>query len=120
MQQRCAAGQAAAQPTKPQAAPPLQAASDFSDKLAADAETVLQSAGRISKAMTDAMDVTKHNNVGINVMLMSSLGALGKTMSLVAQQYKALAAASNAVAAAEADADFGDRGPIRGGIRNLG
>jgi hypothetical protein len=91
----------AAQPTKPQAAPPLQAASDFSDKLAADAETVLQSAGRISKAMTDAMDVTKHNNVGINVMLMSSLGALGKTMSLVAQQYKALAAASSAVAAAE-------------------
>jgi hypothetical protein len=91
----------AAQPTKPQAAPPLQAASDFSDKLAADAETVLQNAGRISKAMTDAMDVTKHNNVGINVMWMSSLGALGKTMSLVAQQYKALAAASNAVAAAE-------------------
>jgi hypothetical protein len=83
------------------AAPALQAASDFSNQLRADAETLLQNAGRISKAMTDATNPATHNNVGINVMLMSSLGALGKTMSFVAEQYQAIAAAKVAASAAE-------------------
>jgi hypothetical protein len=94
--------QPAVKPTTPgAAAPALQAASDFSDQMRAAAETMLQSAGRISKAMTDSMDVRTHNNVGINVMLMSSLGALGKTMSFVAEQYQAIAAAKVAASAAE-------------------
>ena len=50
--------------------------------------------------MTDAMDVTKHNNVGVGVALGSYLGA-GKLLGVVAQQYKLLAAAGSAVAAAE-------------------
>ncbi len=93
--------QPAVKPTRPGAADPtLQAASDFSDKLRADAETILQGAGRISKAMTDAMDVTKHNNVGINVAVGAYFGAAGKLMGIVAQEYKTLAAA-NAIAAAQ-------------------
>jgi hypothetical protein len=93
--------QPAVKPTRPGAADPnLQAASDFSDKLRADAETILQGAGRISKAMTDAMDVTKHNNVGINVAVGAYFGSVGKLMGTVAQEYKTLAAA-NAIAAAQ-------------------
>lgn len=93
--------QPAVKPTTPGAAnPTLQAASDFSDKLRADAETILQGAGRISKAMTDAMDVTKHNNVGINVALGAYFGAIGKLMGSVAQEYNTLAAAK-AIAAAQ-------------------
>ncbi|HVN94401.1 MAG TPA: hypothetical protein VMT38_11925 [Terracidiphilus sp.] len=80
------------------ALPALQAASDFSDKLRADAETILQSAGRISKAMTDAMDVTKHNNVGVGVGFGSAFGAVARMMGVVAQQYRTLAAAGGAVA----------------------
>jgi len=87
--------------TNAPAAAPLQAASDFSDQMRAAAETMLQNAGRISKAMTDSMNPATHNNVGINVMLMSSLGALGKTMSFVAEQYQAIAAAKVAASAAE-------------------
>lgn len=93
--------QPAVKPTRPGAADPtLQAASDLSDKLRADAETILQGAGRISKAMTDAMDVTKHNNVGINVAVGAYFGSVGKLMGTVAQEYKTLAAA-NAIAAAQ-------------------
>ena len=88
-------------PTTPGAAnPTLQAVSDFSDKLRADAETILQGAGRISKAMTDAMDVTKHNNVGISVAGGAYFGAAGKLMGAVAQEYNTLAAAK-AIAAAQ-------------------
>jgi hypothetical protein len=87
--------------TNTPAAAPLQAASDFSDQMRAAAETMMQNAGRISKAMTDSMNPATHNNVGINVMLMSSLGALGKTMSFVAEQYQAIAAAKVAASAAE-------------------
>lgn len=90
--------------TNTPAAAPLQAASDFSDKLRADAEKMLQAAGRISKAMTDSMDVTKHNNVGINVALTSMLGALGKTISFTAQQYQLAAAAKVTASAAEQSA----------------
>lgn len=74
---------------------------DFNNRLLADAQTLLQNAGRISKAMTDAMNPATHNNVGINVALMSAFGALGKTMALVAQQYKLAAAANAAATAAE-------------------
>ncbi len=87
--------------TKTPAAAPLQAASDFSDQMRAAAETMLQNAGRISKVMTDSMDARTHNNVGINVMLMSSLGALGKTMTFVAEQYQAIAAAKVVASATE-------------------
>ena len=87
--------------TNTPAAPALQAASDFSDQMRAAAETMLQNAGRISKAMTDSMDVRTHNNVGINVMLMANLGALGKEIGFVAQQYQAIAAAKVAASAAE-------------------
>jgi hypothetical protein len=87
--------------TNTPAAAPLQAASDFSDQMRAAAETMLQNAGRISKVMTDSMNPATHNNVGVNVMLMASLGALGKTMGFVAEQYQAIAAAKVAVSAAE-------------------
>lgn len=93
--------QPAVKPTTPGAAnPTLQAVSDFSDKLRADAETILQGAGRISKAMTDAMDATKHNNVGISVAGGAYFGAAGKLMGAVAQEYNTLAAAK-AIAAAQ-------------------
>ncbi len=90
----------AVQPTKTPATPTVRTVPDWSDTLTADAQTLLQNAGRISKAMTDAMDVTKHNNVGIGVGLMSSFGAVGKMIGVVAQQYKLLAAAK-AIAAAD-------------------
>jgi len=89
------------QPTTPGAAPALQAASEFSDQLRADAETILVSAGKISKAMTDSMDPTKHNNVGVGVMIGAYFGAAGKMMGVVANTYKGLAAASSTVAAAQ-------------------
>ncbi len=66
---------------------------DMANQFLLDAQTLLQNAGRISKSMTDAMDVTKHNNVGISVALMSAFGAIGKGIGLAAQQYKALAVA---------------------------
>ena len=79
--------------------PPSDSA--FAKQLLDDAQTILRNAGKISKEMTDAMDVTKHNNVGVNVAVGAYFGAAGKLLRVVAQQYKALAAAANAVAAAE-------------------
>lgn len=72
---------------------------NFSNQLLADAQTILLNAGRVSKAMTDSMDVTKHNNVGVGVGIGAWFGAAGKVMGLVAQQYKLLAA-EQALAAA--------------------
>jgi hypothetical protein len=79
---------------------PSQPAPNFNNQLLADAQTILQNAGKISKEMTDAMDVTKHNNVGINVAVGAYFGAAGKLMGVVAQEYK-LVAAANAIAAAQ-------------------
>lgn len=60
------------------------------------AQTILQAAGRISKANTDAMDPTKHKDVGIRVMLNGYLGAVGKMLGMVATQFRALAATGSA------------------------
>ncbi len=74
---------------------------DFSKQLLTDAQTLLQNAGRISKAMTDGMDVTRHNNVGIGVAVSAYFGAASELLGVVAQQYKVLAATGNAVAATQ-------------------
>lgn len=76
--------------------PPLQQVSEFSNRMRAAAESILQSVGRISKAMTDANDVTKHNNVGIGVAFGSMFGAASQMMRLTASQYQALAVAGHA------------------------
>jgi hypothetical protein len=67
-------------------------------QLLADSQSLLQAAGRISKSMTDAMDVTKHNNVGINVAVQSTFGAVGKMMGLVSSTYRTLATTGAAAA----------------------
>jgi hypothetical protein len=88
-------------PGEPQRQPaPGQSAAAMNQKLLADAQTILLNAGKISKEMTDAMDVTKHNNVGIGVAVGAYFGAAGKLMGVVAQEYKLLAAAK-AIAAAQ-------------------
>lgn len=79
---------------------PSQPAPNFNNQLLADAQTILQNAGKISKEMTDAMDVTTHNNVGIGVAVGAYFGAAGKLMGMVAQECK-LVAAANAIAAAQ-------------------
>lgn len=63
-------------------------------------EAMLRFAGRISKSMTDAMDVTKHNNVGIGIALGSYLGAIGKLAEGISQAANGLklAAAANTTA----------------------
>src|SRR5262249_24973023 len=76
--------------------PPLQQASEFSNRMRAAAESILQAVGRISKAMTDANDVTKHNSVGIGVAFGSMFAAAGQMMRLGVSQYQALAAAGHA------------------------
>ena len=76
--------------------PPLQQASEFSNRMRADAEAMLQAAGRISKAMTDANDVTKHNNVGIGVAFGAMLGAVGQGVQFAGKEYQLLAAAGHA------------------------
>ena len=78
--------------------PPSQSVPNSANQLLADAQNMLQSAGRISKAMTDAMDVTKHNNVGIGVAFGAAFGAAGKLIGVAAQQYQALATAGKVVA----------------------
>jgi hypothetical protein len=73
----------------------------FTDYLLADAQTQLQNAGKISKAMTDAMDVTKHNDVGVKVAVSSAstvacgvlFSSAANYVSTVAQQFKTLATA---------------------------
>lgn len=75
--------------------PPLQRVSEFSNRMRAAAESILQAVGRISKAMTDANDVTKHNNVGIGVAFTSMFGAASQMMRLAASQYQALAMAGH-------------------------
>jgi hypothetical protein len=85
-------------PTSPASPSPSPAAANANAQLLADAQTMLQNAGRISKSMTDAMDVTKHNNVGIGVALGATFGAMGKMIGVAAQQYRLLAAAGNAAA----------------------
>jgi hypothetical protein len=73
----------------------------FADYLLADAQTQLQNAGKISKAMTDAMDATKHNDVGLKVAVSSAatvacgvlFNAAANYVSAAAQQFKTLAAA---------------------------
>ncbi|HXR88546.1 MAG TPA: hypothetical protein VN728_16310 [Stellaceae bacterium] len=77
--------------------PPLQQASEFSNRMRAAAESLLQAAGRISKAMTDANDVTKHNNVGLGVMFGAMLGSVGQGIQYAAKEYQLLAAAGHAV-----------------------
>ena len=76
--------------------PTLQKVSEFSNRMRAAAESILQAVGRISKAMTDANDVTKHNNVGIGVAFTSMFGAASQMMRLAASQYQALAAVGHA------------------------
>jgi hypothetical protein len=70
---------------------------NFINQLLNDGQTLLQNAGRISKAMTDANDVTKHSNVGVRVGLTScvgaAFGAVVKGLGLAAQQFKTVAAA---------------------------
>jgi hypothetical protein len=74
-----------------------QQANDFFNQLLNDGQTLLQNAGRISKAMTDANDVTKHNNVGVRVGLSSCVGAafgvVVKGLGIAAQQFKTIVAA---------------------------
>jgi hypothetical protein len=94
----CVCSKAPVQQGSPAANPPSQQVPNFDSQLLADAQTLLQNAGRISKAMTDAMDVTKHNNVGIGIAFGAAFGAAGKMMGVAAQQYQALAAAGKAVA----------------------
>ncbi len=74
-----------------EAYPLLQQASEFSNHMRLAAEAILQAAGQIAKANIDAMDVTKHNNVGIGVAFGSYFGALAATLGAVARQYQALA-----------------------------
>ncbi len=52
-----------------------QETADFKRQLLADAQALLLGAGRISKAMTDSMDVTKHNDVGVQVGISACLAA---------------------------------------------
>ncbi len=89
----CVCGTAQPAPSQPASTQPVL---NFGNYLLADAQTMLQNAGRVSKAMTDAMDVTKHNNVGIGVAFGAAFGASGKMMGFVAQEYQALAAAGAA------------------------
>lgn len=86
---------------KTPAGPTVRKVPDWTDTLTANATTILQNAGRISKAMTDSMDVTKHNNVGITVAAFGYLGAVGKLLGTVARQLNLLAAAK-ALQAAQA------------------
>ncbi len=89
-------------PSPPQGSSKTPPANDpFANQMLADAQSILLSAGKISKEMTDSMDVTKHNNVGIGVIVGSYFGAAGKMMGVVANSYKLLAAASSTVAAAQ-------------------
>jgi hypothetical protein len=78
--------------------PTLQAVSNFSNQLRGYAETILQNAGRISKAMTDANNVATHNNVGIGVALTSGFGAVAQELGAAARQYQLLAAESGPAA----------------------
>jgi len=82
-----------------QYAEPLQQASQFTYQMRLAAERMLQAAGQISKAMTDAMDVTKHNDVGIGVALsgyIGALGYLGEGIGLAANGYQKAAIAVQA------------------------
>jgi hypothetical protein len=65
---------------------------DFQTRMLLGAQDLLQAAGRIAKANTDAMDVTKHNDVGIGVALGAYLGALGPMLKLTGAQFQLLAA----------------------------
>jgi hypothetical protein len=88
------------QPDQPQTACSATEPS-FTDYLLSDAQTELQNAGKISKAMTDAMDVTKHNDVGVKVAVSSAatvacgvlFSAAANYVSTAAQQFKTLATA---------------------------
>ncbi len=81
-----------------EAYPLLQQASEFSNHMRLAAEAILQAAGQIAKANIDAMDVTKHNNVGIGVAFGSYFGALASTLGAVAREYQVLATVSRAAA----------------------
>lgn len=75
-------------------APVLQGTAQYTSLMRDAAEEMLRAAGQISKAMTDAMDVTRHNDVGIGVALGGYLGALGQVRALIqlaATQYEAAA-----------------------------
>jgi hypothetical protein len=72
----------------------IQPTQDFRNKLLADAQTLLQNAGNISKAMTDRMNPATHNNVGVQVGLLSLVGAAGSMMGFAAKEFQLLAAAS--------------------------
>jgi hypothetical protein len=79
------------QPDPPASIQPTQ---DFRNKLLADAQTLLRNAGDISKAMTDRMNPATHNDVGVQVELLSLIGAAGRMMGLAAKEFQLLAAAS--------------------------
>ncbi len=78
----------------PESFPPTQ---DFRNKLLADAQTLLRNAGDISKAMTDRMNAAAHNDVGVQVGLLSLAAAAGQMMGFAAKEFQALAAASRIV-----------------------
>lgn len=75
----------------------FQPTQDFRNKLLADAETLFLNAGNISKQMTDRMNPATHNNVGVQVGLLSLAGAAGSMMGFAAKEFQALAAASRIV-----------------------
>jgi hypothetical protein len=79
------------QPDPPASIQPTQ---DFRNKLLADAQTLLRNAGDISKAMSDRMNPATHNNVGVQVGLLSLAGAAGSMMGFAAKEFQLLAAAS--------------------------
>ncbi len=83
----------------------LQQAGDFSFAMRQVAEAMLRATGDISKAMTDASDVTKHNNVGIGIALggyLGTLGKLGESVRLASREYQKAAAALTAASEQEA------------------
>jgi hypothetical protein len=75
----------------------FQPTQDFRNKLLADAQTLWQNAGDISKAMSDRMNPATHNNVGVQVGLLSLAGAAGSMMGFAAKEFQLLAAASRIV-----------------------
>ena len=81
-------------PTPPASFQPTQ---DFRNKLLAAAQTILQNEGRIAKVKSDAMDPATHNNIGVGVGLKSLASAAGGIMGVVAQEFQALASASQVV-----------------------
>jgi hypothetical protein len=72
--------------------PTIQQVLDLSIQMRQAAENILQAAGRFSKASTDAMDVTKHNDVGIGVAFGAYFGWLAGNYRSIGTELKGLAA----------------------------